>query len=71
MKPILTPHQFVDTWANTHLKESASYVTHFDDLCTPVGHPKPVHMDKTCAPSRMAKTAARATKKAQEGKGKT
>ncbi len=47
MKPALTPHQFVDTWANVHLKESAAYVTHFDDLCTLVGHPKPAHMDKT------------------------
>jgi hypothetical protein len=47
MKPTLTPHQFVDTWANVYLKESSAYVTHFDDLCTLVGHPKPVHMDKT------------------------
>jgi hypothetical protein len=47
MKPTLTAHQFVDQWANVHLKESASYVTHFDDLCALVGHPKPAHMDKT------------------------
>ncbi len=47
MKPTITPQQFVDTWANVHLKESAAYVTHFDDLCTLVGHPKPAHMDKT------------------------
>ena len=38
---------FVDAWANVRLKESAAYVTHFDDLCTLVGHPKPAHMDKT------------------------
>ena len=47
MKPTLTPRQFVDTWANVHLKESSAYVTHFDDLCALVGHPKPAHMDKT------------------------
>ncbi len=47
MKPALTPQQFVDTWADVHLKESAAYVTHFNDLCTLVGHPKPAHMDKT------------------------
>ncbi len=47
MKPALTPYQFVDHWANVRLKESASYVTHFDDLCALVGHPKPAHMDKT------------------------
>ncbi len=47
MKPTLTPHQFVEQWANVHLKQSASYVTRFDDLCALVGHPKPAHMDKT------------------------
>jgi hypothetical protein len=47
MKTTLTPQQFVDQWANVHLKESASYVTHFDDLCALVGHPKPAHMDKS------------------------
>ncbi len=47
MTPTLTPQQFVAQWTNVHLKESASYVTHFDDLCALVGHPKPAHMDKT------------------------
>ncbi len=47
MKPTLTLRQFVDAWANVHLKESSAYVTHFGDLCTLVGHPKPAHMDKT------------------------
>jgi hypothetical protein len=47
MKPTLTPHQFVDHWANIRLKETSAYVTHFDDLCELVGHPKPAHMDKT------------------------
>ncbi|MEP7200776.1 MAG: DNA methyltransferase, partial [Chloroflexota bacterium] len=41
--------QFVAHWADTQLKESASYVTHFDDLCELLGHPKPAHMDKTGA----------------------
>ncbi len=43
----LTPQQFVANWSNIHLKESASYVTHFDDLCELVGHGKPAHLDKT------------------------
>ncbi|MEK7786024.1 MAG: type IIL restriction-modification enzyme MmeI, partial [Chloroflexota bacterium] len=34
-------------WADTQLKETASYVTHFDDLCDLLGHPKPAHMDRT------------------------
>src|SRR5574341_770438 len=43
----MTPEQFVAHWGGTRLKESASYMTHFDDLCELVGHPKPAHMDKT------------------------
>ena len=43
----LTPQLFVANWANTQLKESASYITHFDDLCELVGYPKPAHADKT------------------------
>ena len=43
----LTPQQFVANWSNTQLKESASYITHFDDLCEFVGHAKPAHADKT------------------------
>ena len=45
----LTPQQFVANWSNTQLKESASYTTHFDDLCELVGHAKPAHADKTGA----------------------
>ena len=45
----LTPQQFVANWSNTQLKESASYITHFDDLCELVGHAKPAHADKTGA----------------------
>jgi hypothetical protein len=47
LKPTLTPQQFANTWANVRLKESSAYVTHFDDLCELVGHPKPAHMDQT------------------------
>jgi type II restriction/modification system DNA methylase subunit YeeA len=43
----LTPQQFVANWSNTQLKESASYATHFDDLCELVNHAKPAHFDKT------------------------
>ena len=43
----LTPQQFVANWSNTQLKESASYITHFDDLCELVNHAKPAHGDKT------------------------
>jgi len=43
----MTPEQFVAHWADIQLKETASYVTHFDDLCDLLGHPKPAHMDKT------------------------
>jgi len=41
----LTPQQFVTNWSNTQLTESASYMTHFDDLCEWVGHAKPAHAD--------------------------
>ncbi len=44
---MLTPEQFVAHWADTRLKETASCVTHFDDLYELLGHPKPAHMDKT------------------------
>ena len=40
----LTPQQFVANWSNTQLKESASYMTHFDDLCELVNHAKPAHL---------------------------
>jgi hypothetical protein len=43
----LTPQLFVANWSNTQLKESASYATHFDDLCELVNHAKPAHFDKT------------------------
>ena len=42
----MVPGQFVAHWADTHLKETASYITHFDDLCELVGHPKPAHIDR-------------------------
>lgn len=37
---MLTPEQFVAHWADTWLKETVSYITHFDDLCELLGHPK-------------------------------
>ena len=40
----LTPQQFVANWSNTQLKESASYMTHFDDLCELVNHAKSMHL---------------------------
>ena len=40
----MTPEQFVAHWADTQLKETASYVTHFDDLCDLLGHP-PLSID--------------------------
>jgi len=43
----MTPEQFIKTWAGTQLKESASYITHFDDLCDLLNHLKPAHFDKT------------------------
>ncbi|MEK9163929.1 MAG: type IIL restriction-modification enzyme MmeI, partial [Chloroflexota bacterium] len=43
----MTPEQFVAHWADTQLKETASYVTHFNDLCELLDHPKPAHMDHT------------------------
>src|SRR3989338_6395761 len=43
----LTTEQFVDHWQGTQLKETAAYITHFDDLCDLLGHGKPAHEDKT------------------------
>ncbi len=43
----MAPEQFVTHWADTRLKETASYVTHFDDLCDLLGQPRPAHMDHT------------------------
>ncbi|HZY40867.1 MAG TPA: DNA methyltransferase, partial [Anaerolineae bacterium] len=45
----LAPQQFVTNWSNTQLKESAVYVSHFNDLCELVGHDKPAQLDKTGA----------------------
>ena len=45
--PKPTPQQFAATWSHTQLKESAAYITHFDDLCELVGYAKPAHLDKT------------------------
>jgi hypothetical protein len=43
---MLSPEQFAAHWADTQLKETASYVTHFEDVCELLVHPKPAHMDK-------------------------
>lgn len=43
--PELTPQQFVEKWARTELKESASAQSHFNDLCRLVGHKTPAELD--------------------------
>jgi len=41
----MTPHQFIAKWQPMALSERASYVTHFNDLCDMLGHPKPLEVD--------------------------
>ncbi|MCD4686337.1 MAG: hypothetical protein K8S97_10410, partial [Anaerolineae bacterium] len=43
--PDLTPQQFVEKWAATSLKESASAISHFDDLCRMLDQPPPAEAD--------------------------
>ncbi len=40
----ISAQQFVDNWERADLKESASYVSHFEDVCRLVGHTLP-HVD--------------------------
>jgi hypothetical protein len=37
--------EFVAKWRASQLKESAAYVSHFEDLCRLVGHQTPLEMD--------------------------
>lgn len=43
----MTPHEFVDKWRNTALKERAAAQEHFLDLCVLIGHPTPAQDDPT------------------------
>ncbi len=43
--PTLTPEAFVAKWANSQLKETAAYTSHFDDVCRLLGHPTPAEQD--------------------------
>ncbi|MFA6134444.1 MAG: DNA methyltransferase [Phycisphaerae bacterium] len=49
MRPALSPHDFVDKWRRSTLKESAAYQEHFGDLCRLVGHATPAEHDPTGA----------------------
>ncbi|CAN5491008.1 class I SAM-dependent DNA methyltransferase [soil metagenome] len=43
----MTPHEFVDKWKSTALKERAAAQEHFLDLCALVSHPTPAQDDPT------------------------
>ena len=44
-----TPQQFVDKWERTALKERASYVEHFNDVCRLMDHPTPADKEPAIA----------------------
>jgi hypothetical protein len=41
----MTPHAFVRQWQDVELSERSSSQSHFNDLCTLLGEPKPVEAD--------------------------
>lgn len=41
----MTPQEFVDKWRRSKLKESAGSQSHFNDLCTMLGHSTPAKAD--------------------------
>ena len=45
MSPTLTPYDFAAKWHKVALKETASYVDHFNDLCRLIGQPTPIEAD--------------------------
>ena len=44
---MLTPQQFVEKWENVQQKESAVYISHFEDVCRLVDHATPTDSDST------------------------
>lgn len=46
MPPTLTPHEFVQKWRSSSLRENAAYAEHFIDLCRLVDHPTPAAVDQ-------------------------
>ncbi len=42
LNPYMTPHQFIDKWADTRFGERQAAQEWFTDLCRLVGHPTPV-----------------------------
>jgi len=45
MPSTLTPYDFAAKWHKVALKETASYVDHFNDLCRLIGQPTPIEAD--------------------------
>jgi len=41
----MTPQEFVEKWRRSKLEESAGSQSHFNDLCTMLGHPTPAKAD--------------------------
>ena len=41
----MTPQEFALKWRKAALKESAAYVSHFEDVCRVLGHPAPSEAD--------------------------
>jgi type II restriction/modification system DNA methylase subunit YeeA len=41
----MTPQEFVDKWRRSKLKESAGAQSHFNDICSMLGHPTPAKAD--------------------------
>ncbi|MBI4567494.1 MAG: class I SAM-dependent DNA methyltransferase [Planctomycetes bacterium] len=41
----MTPEEFIAKWTHSNLRERQAYVSHFNDLCDLLGHPKPAESD--------------------------
>lgn len=57
----MTPAEFKTKWAKVKAKESASYQSHFDDLCRMLNFPPPLEADPSgevfCFQKRVVKDA--------------
>ena len=42
---MITPREFVDRWAQSHLREQQAAQSHFNELCELVGHKTPAQLD--------------------------
>ncbi len=43
--PPISPHDFVEKWSQSELREQQAAQSHFNDLCALVGHKNPTDLD--------------------------